>query len=94
MLSVNQTMGQIKLTEMWKATQTTNNPLQVKAKSVSEEEMTMRSVSNETLICLGSSNIEKNSWVEDAKIIFNLAPNSVKTVTQSIQQRRKSGNIA
>ena len=45
-LSVNQTMAQIKITEMWKSVNTKNNPLHFKPKTVTENERTTRSITN------------------------------------------------
>ena len=59
MLSVNQTMTQIKLTEMWKARSTNQNPLNITPRTTPEGARTTRSVTNEALSNTGFSEISK-----------------------------------
>ena len=78
MLSVNQIMAQIKLTEMWKAINTNKNPLNFQPRSAAEDTRTTRSISNGMLENSGFSVLSKNSFIEDSKRVWNLAPSSIK----------------
>ena len=49
MLSVNQLQAQIKLTEMWKASNLPTYPLQIGKRTLGAEVRTTRSVTNENL---------------------------------------------
>ena len=57
MLSVNQMMAQIKVTEMWKAVNTTNNPLHFKAREIPVNGKITRSNTNGRMENKGCSNL-------------------------------------
>ena len=89
MLSVNQTMAQIKLTEMWKARTSSNNPLNFQPKSKLDSQRITRSVTNEKIENTGFSTISKNTFIEDAKKVWNMAPTSIKDA-KSLYTAKKS----
>ena len=72
-------MAQIKLTEMWKATHTTQNPLHFQPRMTPEEVRLTRSVKNGARANSGFSTISKNNFIEDLKRIWNSAPPTVKS---------------
>ena len=80
-LSVNQMMAQIKITEMWKATCTSNNPLKVEQKNIPECGRITRSHTNGDLNIEGFSTLSQNSCVEDAKRVWNNVPNQIKSAS-------------
>ena len=79
MLSVNQTSAQIKLTEIWKARNTENNPLKIQPRITSVETRKTRSVSKGTLANKGSATITTNTFIEDAIRVWNNAPEAIKS---------------
>ena len=78
MLSVNQTMAQIKLTEMWKTRNTNQNPLNIKPRVMSENVKQTRSVTHEELPYTGFSARSKDTFYEDSKRVWNGAPEAIK----------------
>ena len=72
-------MAQIKLTEVWKATHTTNNPLNIHPRVKPESVRETRSVKNGALETSGSSTISTNCFIEDAKRVWNSAPVEIKS---------------
>ena len=77
-LSVNQTMAQIKITEMLKSVNTENNPLHFKPKTVTENERTTRSITNGMMEIEGHSTLSRNTFIEDSKQLWNIAPEVIK----------------
>ena len=78
MLSVNQTLTQIKLTELWKATHTDNNPLKFTQLTPAENGKESRAVANKKLIQSKGSTLTMDSSVYDATKMWNNAPDSLK----------------
>ena len=78
MLSINQLAAQVKLTEMWKAVNTENYPIQMAAQSVSEAGMATRADHQGRLIEVGHSKITTQSFVGDASRVWNKAPLKIK----------------
>ena len=89
MLSVNQTMVQIKLTEMWKATNTNKNPLHLQPRSVSENERITRGVTNGEIENTGFLTLSKNSFIEDSKRVWNFPPSSTKGAKTIYSTKRR-----
>ena len=77
-LSVNQTQAQIKLSEIWKATNLENYPITVTKRANSLLAPETRSLRNERLVTIGTKRVVLDSCVEDAKIIWNLASENIK----------------
>ena len=78
MLSVNQTVAQIKLTELWKATHTDNNPLKFTQIAPAENGRNSRAVTNKKLYQSKGSTLTMDSFVYDATKMWNNAPDSIK----------------
>ena len=78
MLSVNQMQAQIKLTELWKAFNTENNPLKFKHQVAAENGRESRAVSNKTLVLNKGSKLTNDSFLYDASKLWNNAPEDLK----------------
>ena len=78
MLSVNQTLAQIKLNELWKAINLGNNPLKFKTQEATENGITTRAVTQGKLIQKKGTTLSQDSFVYDATKIWNNAPDSIK----------------
>ena len=78
MLSVNQLQAQIKLTELWKAVNTENNPLKFKCQIPSENGRETRAVSDKKLILSKGSTLTNDSFVYDSAKLWNNAPENIK----------------
>ena len=78
MLSVKQTLAQIKLTELWKATHKDNNPLKFTQLTPAENGKESRAVANKKLIQSKGSTLTMDSFVYDATKMWNNAPDSLK----------------
>ena len=81
MLSVNQMMAQIKVTEMWKAVNTTNNPLHFKAREIPVNGRITRSNTNGMMESIGCSNLSQNTFIEDSKRLWNNVPDTIKNAS-------------
>ena len=88
-LSVNQTMAQIKMTEMWKTVNTKNNPLDIKQRGIPENGRTTRSDTQGNFHNTGKSTLSQNSFIEDSKRVWNKTPCEIKTQSRYGQQRNK-----
>ena len=86
MLSVNQTMAQIKLTEMWKSKNILSYPLHPPTIQPILNGATTRSASSEKFII----NCTPNTFVGDATRIWNQAP---KTITDAISIKTAKTNV-
>ena len=75
MLSVNQLQAQIKLTEMWKASNLINYPLQIGKKTSGTEARNTRSVTMENL----NEPKTLNTFIGDSTRLWNKAPCAVRT---------------
>ena len=78
MLSVNQTMAQIKITEVWKAMNSENNPLKFTQQQPAINGRETRGVSSGKLVQEKGSKLAKDSFIYDATKIWNDAPESIK----------------
>ena len=78
LLSVNQTMAQIKATEMWKAINTDKNPLHLLPRQVPESGRITRSNTEGKMEMTGISTLSQCSFIEDSKRLWNQMPESVK----------------
>ena len=88
-LSVNQTMAQIKITEMWKAKYTTHNPLKILPLEIPENGRIARSNTNGPLQCKGLSTLSQNTFIEDSKRVWNSAPDSTKHAKSLISAKKE-----
>ena len=79
MLSVNQISAQIKLTEIWKATNIAKFPIKVKRQATPIDARVTRGVTNGKLVEEGSSNLVLNSFIGDATRLWNRAPEELKS---------------
>ena len=71
-------MAQIKITEMLKSVNTENNPLHFKPKTVTENERATRSITNGMMEIEGHSILSWNTFIEDSKQLWNIAPEVIK----------------
>ena len=79
MLSVNQNMAKIKLTELWKAINTDNNPLNFRQQQPAANGRETRGVAEGKIIQSKGSTLAKDSFVYDATKIWNDAPDAIKS---------------
>ena len=78
MLSVNQLAGNIKLTELWKATHVENYPLKITYHTTAPQERVTHADSAGKLIECSGSMLSIKSCAGDGKILWNKAPINVK----------------
>ena len=78
MLSVNQINAQVKLTEMWKATNISNYPIKCDRKVPRNDDMHTRSTLRGDLIIQGKNDLCTSSFILDASKNWNNAPRSIK----------------
>jgi len=78
-LSVNQMAAQIKLTEMWKASNDPQYPIQMKTWDNLEEGMVTRSGNRGDLTEIGGSARAKKSFTIDAAKVWNKASEKIGT---------------
>ena len=79
MLSVNQMAAQIKLTEMWKASNDPKYLIKMKTREVQAEGMVTRSRARGDLTEIGGSTKAKKSFTIDAPKVWNKASEKIKT---------------
>jgi hypothetical protein len=79
MLSVNQIAAQIKLTEMWKASNDPQYPIKMKTRERQKNAITTRSLSQGDLTEVGRSTKAKKSFTCDAAKVWNNAPDKIRT---------------
>ena len=84
MLSINQMHAQVKLTEMWKASNFKNYPLNVKKMEPAINGRVTRGVTEEKLI----EPATLNTFIGDATRLWNRAPGAIKD-TKSISSAKK-----
>jgi hypothetical protein len=95
MLSVNQIAAQIKLTEMWKASNDPQCPIKMKTRERQENAMETRSVTRGDLTEVGRSTREKKIMCDAAKV-WNKAPEKIRisktltTAKKAIREHCKS----
>ena len=78
MLSVNQINAQVKLTEMWKASNVLNYLIKLTKKDQNSENRQTRSNLRGDLLLQGKSDLCNASFIFDAFKNWNLAPTSIK----------------
>ena len=79
MLSVNQMSAQIKLTEMWKATNDPQYPIKMKTRENQEGGMGARSGTQRDMTESGGSAQAKKSFTIDAAKVWNKASEKIRT---------------
>ena len=77
MLSVNQLNAQIKLVEIWKASNVENYPLKLNKKQVALENINTRACTQGKLIVPGTKPIMQRTCISDAMNIWNKYPISI-----------------
>jgi hypothetical protein len=96
MLSVNQIAAQIKLTEMWKASNDPQYPIKMKTKERQENAVETRNLTLGDLTEVGRSTKAKKSFTSDAAKVWNKAPEKIRasktltTAKKAIQDYCKS----
>ena len=79
MLSVNRMNAQIKLTEVWKALNVPNTPLNITLPIVDTNNRSARSTTNGRLqICNGKSQSSQATFLNDGKRVWNTAPITIR----------------
>ena len=78
MLSVNRMNAQIKLTEVWKAINQHNSPLNICVPKNDTNQRGSRSTPNGKLqLCKGKSFISQSTFLNDGKRVWNAAPSAI-----------------
>ena len=88
MLSANQINAQVKLTEMWKASNVVNYPIKLDKKDPLMDNHVTRSTARGDILLQGKSELCNSSFIFDASKIWNSAPFSIKN-SNSIYQAKK-----
>ena len=88
MLSVNQINAQVKLTEMWKASNLENYPTKLSKKEINDDNRLTRSTVRGDIVLQGKSDLCNASFILDASKNWNLAPQAIKNST-SISMAKK-----
>ena len=78
-LSVNQLNAQIKLLDMWKASNIEKYPTKLKKVTANDGRATTRAVTSGNLMEDGATTLAQNTFYNDATKAWNLAPMDVKT---------------
>ena len=78
MHSVNQTMAQMKLCEMWKVNNVNNYPIKVEKVHRHEEHVVTRAITNNMLKETAKSNVTMGTFINDAIKAWNKCPNEIK----------------
>ena len=89
MLSINQLNAQVKLLEIWKATNVDNYPLKIQQQSAHQLGVITRASQRGRPIEVGKSNLTKSTCVSDAVRIWNMAPENV-TGAKSLYQAKNA----
>ena len=88
MQSVNQLIAQVKLLEIWKATNVENFPLKIEHREISEGHRITRSTNSDYILEQGKSNLTQMSFKSDAIKAWNKAPMAIKA-SKSLNIARK-----
>ena len=88
MLSANQINAQVKLTEMWKASNVTNYPIKLDKKDPNMANRLTRSTARGDILLQGKSDLCNSSFIFDASKIWNSAPCSIKN-SKTIYKAKK-----
>ena len=86
MLSVNQINAQVKLTEMWKASNVKNYPTKLCKKEIIDDNRLTRSTARGDLVLLGKTELCNASFIMDASKNWNIAPLSIKNSKKEIKK--------
>ena len=78
-LSVNQLNAQIKLFDMWKASNVVDYPTKLKKVIANDDRATTRAVTNGNLVEEGVTIASKNTFYNDAIKAWNIAPLAIKS---------------
>ena len=81
MLSVNQIIVHVKLTEMWKASHMENYPTKLIKKEMNEDNIVTRSTLRGDIVLRGKSELCSASFILDVSKNWNLAPLAIKNST-------------
>ena len=87
MLSVNQLQAQVKLTELWKAVNSENNPLKFTHQTPAENCRVTRAVSDKKLVQMKGFTLTNDSFIYDATKLWNLTPESIKMSTSLLSAK-------
>ena len=88
MLSANQINAQVKLTEMWKASNVTNYPIKLDKKDPNMANRLTRSTARGDILLQGKSDLCNSSFIFDASKIWNSAPCLIKN-SKTIYKAKK-----
>ena len=90
LLSINQINAQIKLTETWKAINNDKvipiNSLKIKQK---EGDRMSRSATNGNLMELGTSNMARQTFINDSARVWNRAPQTIKNCSSLYSAKKE-----
>ena len=89
MLSINQINAQIKLSDMWKANNLENYPIKIEKHFPINNSATTRASTFGKLIEKGSSRLTKDTQINDATHLWNIAPNEIK-LSASVYSAKKA----
>ena len=81
MQSVNQLNAQIKISEIWKAINKANYPIEVEKYILKTDERLSRSKTSEKLLLSGHSDLMKSCFKNDALKLWNNCPDSITKCT-------------
>ena len=94
MLSVNRMNAQIKLTEVWKAINIKNSPLNISLPPVDSNAHGSRSTSDGRLqICKGRSMNSQASFLNDNKKVWNAASKNIRKCTSLFVVKKRDQKI-
>ena len=90
MLSINQINAQIKLTEAWKALNNDKvNPINSLNIKQNEGDRMSRSATNGNLMEQGTSNMAKQTFINDSARVWNRAPQTIKNCTSLYSAKKE-----
>ena len=89
MLSVNQINAQIKLTEMWKATNLKDYPIKLDKKDINEGQRSTRSNFRGDIVLQGKNDLCHTSFLYDASKNWNNASNVIKESTSLYKAKKE-----
>ena len=78
LLSVNQINAQIKLTEVWKSINIASYPIQWTKRNEVIKREGLKSTNKPDLMIYGSSQVQSQSFINDAARVWNSAPKEIK----------------
>ena len=78
LLSINQINAQIKLVEIWKSINTTGYPIEWLKRCDEQKREGLKTSNKPELLIKGKSKIQSQTFVNDAALLWNRAPKSIK----------------